>query len=117
MNLISSLSSRLLLGGKESSLVTLFSNAVPNTVFEKVFRNQVNNDSYNNDAGVARQRLISTPGTALWGEVASVGASQEYLDCKVLFLAFLILFFANSNNNLCRLIRYGRPLTDTILLP
>ena len=43
------------------------------------------NDSYNDDAGVARQRLISTPGTALWAEVASVGASDEFLNCEVIF--------------------------------
>ena len=75
----------MLLAGKEDSTVTLFSDAVPNTVFEKIFENQVNNDSYNDDAGIARQRLISTPGTALWAEVASVGASDEFLNCEVIF--------------------------------
>ena len=75
----------MLLGGEESSTVTLFSNAVNGTVFKKIFENQVNNDSYNDDAGVARQRLISTPGTALWAEVASVGASNEFLNCEVIF--------------------------------
>ena len=75
----------MLLGSRESSTVTLFRHAVPNTVFEKIFENQVNNDSYNNDNGIARQRLISTPGTALWAEVASVGASDEFLNCEVIF--------------------------------
>ena len=65
--------------------MTLFSNAVNGTVFKKILENQVNNDSYNDDAGVARQRLISTPGTALWAEVASVGASNEFLNCEVIF--------------------------------
>ena len=73
----------MLLGSRESSTVTLFRHAVPNTVFEKIFENQVNNDSYNDDNGIARQRLISTPGAALWGEVASIGASKEFLDCQV----------------------------------
>ena len=45
----------------------------------------MNNDSYNDDNGIARQRLISTPGTALWAEVASVGASDEFLNCEVIF--------------------------------
>ena len=75
----------MLLAGKEDSTVTLFSYAVNNTVYEKIFENQVNNDSYNDDAELARKRLISTPGAALWGEVASIGASEEYLNCRVLF--------------------------------
>ena len=79
----SPLFSRLLLAGKEDSTVTLFSDAVKNTIYEKIFENQVDNDSYNDDAELARKRLISTPGTALWGEVASIGASKEFLDCQV----------------------------------
>ena len=117
MHVIFSFLSRLLLGGKESSTVTLFSDAVPNTVFEKIFKNQVNNDSYNSDAVVARHRLISTPGTALWGEVASVGASDEFLNCQVLLVMNLELICNFSNISYYRLTRYGRHLTDTILLP
>ena len=47
----------MLLGSRESSTVTLFSDPVNNTVYEKIFENQVNNDSYNSDAAIARQRL------------------------------------------------------------
>ena len=108
--------SRLLLGGKESSTVTLFRHSVPNTVFRKIFENQVNNDSYNDDAGVARQRLISTPGTAYWAEVASVGASDEFLNCKVI-LNKLLFNFGKFSTFSYRLIKYGRLPTDTILLP
>ena len=106
----------MLLGGRESSTVTLFSDSVKNSVFEKIFENQVNNDSYNDDAGVARQRLISTPGTAYWAEVASVGASNEFLDCKVILITY-DSSLANSNTFSYRLIKYGRLPTDTILLP
>ena len=73
----------MLLAGKEDSTVTLFSDAVNNTVYKKIFENQVDNDSYNDDSRIARQRLISIPGAALWGEVASIGASKEFLDCQV----------------------------------
>ena len=65
--------------------------APEDSIYNKVFQNNVGDNSYTPDPEVSFQRILKEPNTALWTQQAYAFESNEFQNCMVI----LIQLFAN----------------------
>ena len=74
--------------GKTSGTTQTLSKAPIGTAYEKVYRNNMNDNSYSKSVYDGIQRILKEPSSTLWAQDTYVFSSQEYMDCKVSLRSF-----------------------------
>ena len=74
---------RVIVGSETSGTTQTLSKAPIGTVYEKVYNNNIDDDSYSESVYEGIQRLIQEPSTTLWAQDTYVFSSQEYVNCQV----------------------------------
>ena len=80
---------RVIVGSETSGTTQTLSKAPIGTVYEKVYNNNIDDDSYSESVYEGIQRLLQEPSTTLWAQDTYVFSSQEYVDCQVFLMKSL----------------------------
>ena len=84
---------RVIVGSETSGTTQTLSKAPVGTVYEKVYDNNIDDDSYSESVYEGIQRLLQEPSTTLWAQDTYVFSSQEYIDCQVFLVKSLTLSY------------------------
>ena len=74
---------RLVTDGNTSAVAALFKNSLPENAFNKVYRNNMNAESFNNDMSEILQAILLATKTAAFISESTGKSSEEYSKCKV----------------------------------
>ena len=74
---------RLLTPSKTSGTTQSLTLAPEDSIYNKVFQNNVDDKSYTPDPDVSFQRILKEPKTALWTQQAYALESKEFQNCMV----------------------------------
>ena len=74
---------RVITPGKTSGTTQTITKAPVGSVYQKVFKNNMNEDSYVNDFDLSMQRLLSEHHLTMFSQEAFVETSPEFTNCMV----------------------------------
>ena len=82
---------RVITPGKTSGTTQTITKAPVGSVYQKVFKNNMNEKSYENDFDLSMQRLLSGHHLTLFSQEAFVETSPEFTNCMVGILSVKII--------------------------
>ena len=74
---------RVITPGKTSGTTQTITKAPVGSVYQKVFKNNMNEDSYENDFDQSVKRLLSEHHATLWSQEAFIATTHEFSNCLV----------------------------------
>ena len=74
---------RVITPGRTSGTTQTITEAPVGTVYQKVFKNNMNEDSYENDFDASVKRLLSEHHSTLWSQEAFIDTTHEFSNCMV----------------------------------
>ena len=74
---------RVIASGKTSATTGILTSAPQDSVYYKVFKNNMNEDSYSSKFGKSVKRMLSEPQTTLFTQEVKAVTTKEYSNCLV----------------------------------
>ena len=108
---------RVIVESKTSGTTQTLSKAPVGTVYNKVYGNNIDDDSYSESVYEGIQRLLQEPSTTLWAQDTYVFSSQEYIDCQVFLMESSRLSYSYFPQTCFRLKKFGKNLLAPCHLP
>ena len=79
---------RVIASGKTSATTGILTSAPQDSVYYKVFKNNMNEDSYSSKFGNSVKRMLSEPQTTLFTQEVKAVITKEYSNCLVSIIFF-----------------------------
>ena len=74
---------RVIASGKTSATTGILTSAPQDSVYYKVFKNNMNENSYSSKFGTSVKRMLSEPQTTLFTQEVKAVTTKEYSNCLV----------------------------------